>query len=170
MAELSVSRNRTVAPKVDLTAMVDLAFLLITFFMLTTSLSKPMAMDIVKPDETEIVDFMDVPASRTMTILLGKDNKLAWYMGEAGKSRPIIEGFSQIRQSILANKNKVAALNGDNPKKSIIVIIKPTSGANYKNFVDIMDELNVAKITTAPAIDDNHILKAEQDFMRENKI
>jgi biopolymer transport protein ExbD len=171
MAELSVSRNRKVAPKVDLTAMVDLAFLLITFFMLTTSLSKPVAMDIAKPDEPTDPDAgLQVPASRTMTILLGKDNKVAWYMGEAGKSRPIIEGFSQIRQSILTNKNKVAAINGDNPKKSLIVIIKPTSGANYKNFVDIMDELNVTKITTAPAIDDNHILKAEQDFMKENKI
>ena len=91
-------------------------------------------------------------------------------MGEADKSRPVVENFAQIRKSILANKIKVAAINGNNPKKSLIVIIKPTSGANYKNFVDIMDELNVAKITTAPAIDDDHILKAEQDFMRENKI
>jgi biopolymer transport protein ExbD len=83
MAELSVSRNRKVAPKVDLTAMVDLAFLLITFFMLTTSLSKPVAMDIAKPDEPTDPDAgLQVPASRTMTILLGKDNKVAWYMGK----------------------------------------------------------------------------------------
>lgn len=89
MAELTTSRKA--APKVDLTAMVDLAFLLITFFMLTTSLSKPIAMDIAKPDEPEDGYQQPVPASRTMTILLGKDNKVAWYMGEAGKSRPNIE-------------------------------------------------------------------------------
>jgi biopolymer transport protein ExbD len=44
-------RSRKMAPKVDLTAMVDLAFLLITFFMLTTTLNKPSAMDIAMPDK-----------------------------------------------------------------------------------------------------------------------
>lgn len=72
--------------------MVDLAFLLITFFMLTTSLSKPVAMDIAKP----IVDpetRLELPASRTMTILLGRNNQLAWYLGEPGKGLPKVEGY-----------------------------------------------------------------------------
>lgn len=64
MAELSISRNRKAAPKVDLTAMVDLAFLLITFFMLTTSLSKPIAMDVAKPDEGDPTIKTELPASR----------------------------------------------------------------------------------------------------------
>jgi biopolymer transport protein ExbD len=167
MAELSTSRKT--APKVDLTAMVDLAFLLITFFMLTTSLSKPVAMDIAKPDE--IADVREpVPASRSMTILLGKDNKVAWYMGEAGKSKPNIEGFGQIRQSIISNKDQVALKNNNDAKKTLVVIIKPTSGASYKNFVDIMDELRIAGITAAPAIDDDHITDAEIDFMKQHQL
>nr|WP_121272252.1 biopolymer transporter ExbD [Pedobacter schmidteae] len=170
MAELSVSRNRKAVPKVDLTAMVDLAFLLITFFMLTTSLSKPIAMDIAKPDQSEDDVQQPVPASRSMTILLGKDNKVAWYMGEAGKSQPVVEGFNQIRQSILNNKAKVQALHPNEPKKSLFVIIKPTAGANYKNFVDIMDELKVTQITAAPAIDDEHISPEELDFMKQQKL
>jgi biopolymer transport protein ExbD len=170
MAELNTtSRNRKETPRVDLTAMVDLAFLLITFFMLTTSLAKNEAMDIFKPDENDNQAFTELPASRTMTILLGKHNKLAWYMGEAGKSRPYISDYKQIRQSIMDNQLKVASGNGDS-KKSLIVVIKPTSGANYKNFVDIMDELHIAKISSAPAIDDDHITAAEQSFMKENKI
>ena len=167
MAELSISQNRRAVAKVDLTAMVDLAFLLITFFMLTTSLSKPIAMDVAKPDEPLDGIPEPVPSSRSMTILLGKHNKIAWYMGEAKKSQPVIEGFASIRRSILANKLKVQAANPDNPKKSLFVIIKPTAGANYKNFVDIMDELKVAGITAAPAIDDEHISKEEQDFMKQ---
>ncbi|KIO75846.1 biopolymer transporter ExbD [Pedobacter lusitanus] len=171
MAELNTpSRNRKGTPKVDLTAMVDLAFLLITFFMLTTSLSKPVAMDIAKPDQSDPDATMDFAASRTMTILLGKDNKVAWYMGEAGKKRPNIEGFGEIRHAILSNKTNVAFANNNDPKKTLAVIIKPTSGATYKNFVDIMDELSVAKITAAPAIDDEHITDAEMDFMKQNKI
>lgn len=170
MAELSVSRNRKAVPKVDLTAMVDLAFLLITFFMLTTSLSKPMAMDIAKPDQPADSIQEPVPASRSMTILLGKNNKVAWYMGEAGKSRPLTGGFDAVRSSLLANKLKVELANVNHPERSLFVIIKPTAAANYKNLVDIMDELNIAKITVAPAIDDEHITKEELDFMKQQNI
>lgn len=164
MAELSISRNSIQAPKVDLTAMVDLAFLLITFFMLTTSLSKPNAMDMAKPDVSEPGDLM-VPASRTMTILLGKNNKLAWYMGEADKSQLQTINFQEVRKTILINKNRVYQANASDPKKSLIVIVKPTDGANYQNFVDIMDEISLAKITTAPMIDDDNLLPAEQSFI-----
>lgn len=164
MAELNVTTNRKAVPKVDLTAMVDLAFLLITFFMLTTSLSKPVAMDIAKPDDQGIQE--PVAASRTMTILLGKQNKLAWYMGEPGKSQLVVENFQQIRNSIVKNKKLVAEANPGKTVKQLFVIIKPTSGANYKNFVDIMDELAVAGLKAAPAIDDDHILAQEIAFLK----
>jgi biopolymer transport protein ExbD len=171
MAELTNHKNKKQTPRVDLTAMVDLAFLLITFFMLTTSLSKPIAMDIVKPDKgEENIDRIDLPASRSMTILLGSNNRVAWYMGVAGKSQPSIEDYHQIRKSIFRNKMKVAAANGNDAKKSLIVIIKPTSGASYKNFVDIMDELNITQVTTAPSIDDDHITDTEKNFMKNNRI
>ena len=92
MAELSVSRNKKAVPKVDLTAMVDLAFLLITFFMLTTSLSKPVAMDIAKPDEP-IDDSvrLQFPASRTMTILLVKMIKLPGIWAKPAKVAQILK-------------------------------------------------------------------------------
>lgn len=170
MAEISIARNKKETPNVDLTALVDLAFLLITFFMLTTSLSKPVAMDIVKPDESIVTAFTEMPASRTMTILLGKNNKVAWYMGESDKSTPIIESNKQIRQSIIANQKKLFTNNNDGHEKSLIVIIKPTSGASYKNFVDIMDDLNIAKIKAAPAIDDDHITTKEKEFMKQHNL
>jgi biopolymer transport protein ExbD len=107
-------RSKKASTRVDLTAMVDLAFLLITFFMLTTTLSKPQAMDIAKPDKDEKNDQkLELRASQTMTILLGKNNKVAWYMGEAGKTAPEIQNFSQIRQTILDNKKKVKETTGN---------------------------------------------------------
>ena len=163
MAELDTSsgggkggkvRSKKQSTRVDLTAMVDLAFLLITFFMLTTSLSKPLAMDIAKPDKDEKNkdNKIELRESQTMTILLGKNNKVMWYMGQAGKSEPTIEGFSGIRQSLLNNKKAVKDATG----KDLIVIIRPTDGATYKNFVDIMDELNITKTNImAPAVDDD---------------
>jgi biopolymer transport protein ExbD len=172
MAELDTSsgggkkgkvRSKKANTKVDLTAMVDLAFLLITFFMLTTSLSKPIAMDIAKPDKEDNDVKNELRASQTMTILLGKNNKVAWYMGEAGKSAPNIEGFSEIRKTLLKNKDEVLKGTG----RQIVIVVKPTDGATYKNFVDIMDELNIAKIKTAPAIDDVNILDSEKDAMKK---
>ena len=174
MAELDTSSDKTekkvrakkALPKVDLTAMVDLAFLLITFFMLTTTLSKPAAMDIAKPDATDPLVHMDVRDSQTMTILLGKDNKLAWYMGVAEKAVPVIQDYTQIRQIIVDNKRKVQQSTG----RDIVLIIKPTSSANYKNLVDIMDELLITGIKTAPAIDDVNILDNEKNFMTKQGI
>lgn len=169
MGELVTSENRRAVPKVDLTAMVDLAFLLITFFMLTTSLSKPVAMDIAKPDVDGEVR-IDLPASRTMTILLADNDRVAWYMGAAENIEPRIEDYHQIRASILKNKEMVAHANVGFEKKGLIVIIKPTAKANYKNLVDIMDELSLAKIAAAPAINDEHFTDDELAFLAKSKL
>jgi biopolymer transport protein ExbD len=179
MAELDTSsndggkgkvRSKKQSTKVDLTAMVDLAFLLITFFMLTTSLSKPQAMDIAKPDkDAKDENRLELRESQTMTILLGKNDRIAWYMGEAGKTPPTIEGFNDIRASLLKNKKEVKESTG----RDIVIIVKPTDGATYKNFVDIMDEINITKTNiSAPAVDDDpkHLLDSERDFMKSKGI
>ena len=181
MAELDTSsgggkggkvRSKKQSTRVDLTAMVDLAFLLITFFMLTTSLSKPLAMDIAKPDKDEKNkdNKLELKASQTMTILLGKNNKVAWYMGEAGKSAPTVEGFADVQKSLLKNRELVKTTFGG---KDIIVIIKPVKGSTYKNFVDIMDLLNITKTNiSAPAIDDDptHLMDSEIQAMKQGGI
>jgi biopolymer transport protein ExbD len=181
MAELDTSgggkkkggkvRSKKQSTKVDLTAMVDLAFLLITFFMLTTSLSKPLAMDIAKPDkDANDENRKELKASQTMTILLAKNDKVAWYMGRAGDTAPNIENFTQIRASLLKNKEQVKQKMGG---LDIVVIIKPTDGSTYKNFVDIMDELNITKTNiNAPAIDDdpNHLTESEKQFLKEQNL
>lgn len=182
MAELDTSsgggkggkvRSKKQSTRVDLTAMVDLAFLLITFFMLTTSLSKPLAMDIAKPDkdETEKDNRLEVKQSQTMTIILGKDNRVMWYMGIMGESAPTIEGYGKngIRKSLLDNKKKVKDASG----KDIMVIVKPTDVSTYRNFVDMMDELNITQTNlTAPAVDDDpkHLTKEEREYMKQQGI
>jgi len=73
-------------PHMDMTPMVDLMCLLLTFFMLTTAFSKPKVMEIVLPEKikkNEKVDPPKIADSRTLNIILGPDNRVFWYPGKA---------------------------------------------------------------------------------------
>ena len=161
MAELDTSgggkkkggkvRSKKQSTRVDLTAMVDLAFLLITFFMLTTTLAKPQAMDMAMPDKDKTdQQELTVADNRTMTILLGANNRLEWYMGLVDKplTPPQVDNYGRngIRKALIENSKKVIAATGD-PKKGLIVLIKPSNQSNYRNFVDILDEMKVSNIS-----------------------
>jgi biopolymer transport protein ExbD len=177
MATLNISSNSKAGqraakslPSVDLTAMVDLAFLLITFFMLTTSLTNVKAIDIAKPIPIESeLDFAAYPASRTMTILLGKHNKIVYYMGQAEFASMKISGLTTIKSEILANKLIIQKTHQTAQGKRMLVIIKPTVTSVYKNFVDIIDEMNINGIDSY-AIDDKYINEKELAFMKNNGI
>lgn len=71
------------APHIDMTPMVDLMCLLITFFMLTTAFSKAKIMEINLPEKIKDPNATPpkIPGSRTLNILLGPDNKIYWYPG-----------------------------------------------------------------------------------------
>jgi biopolymer transport protein ExbD len=152
-------RSKKSNSKVDLTAMVDLAFLLITFFMLTTSLSKPQSMNLGMPEkdpEKEQQDEIEVADTRTMTILLGENNKVKWYMGQFATplEGPKVSSYGKagIRQEILEKVKSVPIAMND-PKKGLIVILKLDKKTNYKNMVDILDEMAIAKVPTYAIVD-----------------
>src|SRR6478752_6743027 len=74
-------RSKKVSTKIDMTPMVDLAFLLITFFMLTTTFNKPKIMEIKMPVKKEDNTKTNYKESETMTLVLGEENKVFYYMG-----------------------------------------------------------------------------------------
>ena len=156
-------RSKKGNSRVDLTAMVDLAFLLITFFMLTTSLSKPKSMDLSLPDkekdDTPQVD-VKVDENRTMTVLLDANNKIKWYMGilatPIAGPKDIAYGKDGLRKELISRKKSVleySAAKGK-PKDGIIVIIKPSKKSNYKNLVDILDEMAISGVETYAIVND----------------
>ncbi|WP_231490631.1 biopolymer transporter ExbD [Pedobacter sp. Leaf170] len=155
-------RNRKTAPRLDLTAMVDLMFLLTTFFMLTTSLSELKAADVAKPIPSEVNE--PFPASRTMTILLGKESSTAYYLGETDKASIKEANVAKIGEIITATKKDIARFHGNNPSKFMIVIIKPTKTCSYKDLIDVIDELKIRDVKSY-SIDDNHIAEKEQKFL-----
>ncbi|MBE5320529.1 biopolymer transporter ExbD [Pedobacter sp. MR2016-19] len=162
-------RTKKATPKVDLTAMVDLMFLLTTFFMLTTTLSQLNAADIAKPDKTDINITENYPESRTMTIVLGKDNKVVSYMGTIEKANMKVIPMASLQKEIASNKLLVAATHQNSPSKYMIVIIKPGKTAKFQNFVDAVDEMKIADIKSY-SIDDDHFAGKELSFMKMNGI
>jgi biopolymer transport protein ExbD len=155
-------RSKKSGSKVDLTAMVDLAFLLITFFMLTTTLSKPQSMSLGLPDKEDKPDpknQVKVDENRTMTILLGDNDKLVRYVGllatpvSGGAPKDFSYGKGGIREELLARKKLVLEYTG-NKDKGMIVIIKPSKKSNYRNLVDILDEMAIVDVPTYAIVND----------------
>ena len=153
-------RSKKSNAKVDLTAMVDLAFLLITFFMLTTSLSKPQSMNLGLPDK-EDKDSLDKPMKvderRTLTIVMGENNAIQWYMGlfDTPIAGPKADSYGKngIRKELLKQVIAVPQITGD-PKKGLIVIIKPTKKSSYRNLVDILDEMAICGVEVYAIVND----------------
>lgn len=152
-------RSKKSNSKVDLTAMVDLAFLLITFFMLTTTLSKPQSMPLGLPDKEDKKDEkpIKVDENRTLTVLLGANDKLVYYMGllatPIAGPKEISYGKEGIRKELLKRKESVVQYTG-NKDKGLIVIIKPSKKSNYRNLVDILDEMAIVGVPSNAIVND----------------
>lgn len=160
-------RSKKQGGRVDLTAMVDLAFLLITFFMLTTSLNKPNAMDVTVPDKNkeDPEDRLEVADDRTTTVLLAGNNKVVWYSGlfdDPIEGPETVEyGAEGIRKVLLRKLEEVPRTTG----KDLIVVIRPSDDATHRNLVDMLDEM---KIVDAQVFSLGNILEIENEFLREH--
>ncbi|HEY3388736.1 MAG TPA: biopolymer transporter ExbD [Prolixibacteraceae bacterium] len=176
-------RTKKMSTRVDFTPMVDLGFLLITFFMLATTLSKPQTMEVALPSKEKVTeaDQTKVKASRAVTILLGKDNKVYYYEGTRENDiDPVLiqTDFSPkgIRQFLIKKNYEVMVkvrelriekeskklsdkefekrkdeIIGD--KKAPIIIIKGTEESSYKSLIDVLDEMAICNIGRYAIID-----------------
>jgi biopolymer transport protein ExbD len=169
-------RAKKLSTRVDFTPMVDLGFLLITFFMLATTLNKPQTMEIALPSRDQVAeeDQTKIKASRAVTILLGKENKVYYYEGtrENGVDPTLNQtNFSPtgLRQ-FLIRKNydimvKIRDLKAEKEKnrfsdeefekrktaitqdkKGPIILIKATDESVYRNLIDVLDEMAICNI------------------------
>ncbi len=144
-------RKRTVSREsvfTDMNAMVDLAFLLLTFFMLTTTMTKPNVIELVMPvptDEDRAEDVQPVKESRALTIVPFPNDELYIFRGLAAENvRELTYDSGELKAEL---EDFMAAT--DEP----MVIIKPHPDSNYRNLVDIIDEINQSAVRRY-AIDD----------------
>ncbi|MEQ1745440.1 MAG: biopolymer transporter ExbD [Saprospiraceae bacterium] len=170
-------RSKKMSTRVDLTPMVDLAFLLITFFMLTTTLAKPQIMPVVMPEKDVDKDKLEpTKESQVLTLLLGPDDKVYYYEGITDAKLDSTDYSAEgLRKVILDKKDRVKTQHGDaekddpkNPgqKKKVSklnVIIKPTKDSRYKNLVDAFDEMKITNVALYVLLD---ISDQEMEFIK----
>jgi biopolymer transport protein ExbD len=140
-----VKKGSTHSLKVDMTPMVDLGFLLITFFIFTTTLSTPVVASLVMPKEEGAPT--PVAASKVMTVLLGPDDRVYAYEGQW--ERAVAEG--KVISTNLAVENGVGklirakqhAMDALGLKDHFQLVIKPLDGSTYGNFIDMIDETKI---------------------------
>ncbi len=144
-----VKKAKKLSTRVDLTPMVDLGFLLITFFIFTTTMSQPTAMKLFLPKDTDKPEEQNkVKASGALSILLGKNDHVYYYEGELAPDGANFKStnFKEIRQEIIDKKKST------NPE-DFVVVIKPGAESTYKNTVDMLDEMTINEIKRYALVD-----------------
>lgn len=130
--------------KIDMTPMVDLGFLLISFFVITAEMSKPASLDLNMPKDGPP---MPLGESDALTILLDKDNTIFYYHGNwenAVKSNEIFQtSFSAkkgLRTVIREKQRRLDISNIKEGRNGLMLLIKPGKDAVYSNVIDMLDE------------------------------
>ena len=141
-----VKKSKKQSTRVDLTPMVDLGFLLITFFIFSTTMAQPTALNLSMPKDTKnLEEETKVKESGSLTIMLGKGNVIYYYYGIDPTTMETTT-YKQVRDIILEKKKKT-------PSEDLFIIIKPDKDATYKNAVDILDEMNINDISRYAMVD-----------------
>lgn len=139
-------RSKKSSTKIDMTPMVDLAFLLLTFFMLTTTFNKPQTMEIIMPEKPKKEDVPPVVNERkVITLVLAEKDKIYWYQGI---TEPTVEQTSFSKDGV-----RKVLLEHNAAIKDLLVLIKPTDQSRYKNVVDILDEMSITNIKRYALVD-----------------
>lgn len=153
-------QRRKSSTHIDMTPMVDLAFLLLTFFMLTTTLNKFYVMPIDVPDKVENpINQQVISHERVLTLVLEDNDKIYWYVG-INNPKVMLSDFSPqgIRNVLLKENARI---------KEMYILIKPSEKSNYKNLVDILDEMNITEMQRYALV---KITETDRDWIKKSKL
>jgi|SRR5690606_14124845 len=138
-------RVKKQSTKIDMTPMVDLAFLLLTFFILTTTFNKPKTMEVNMPDKVkDEADQTKVNEKDILNLILSENNKIYWYIGLEPPVYQTNYSKDGVRK-VLLEQNQL------NPK--LMILIKPEDGSRYENMVDILDEMEITNTKRYAIVD-----------------
>jgi biopolymer transport protein ExbD len=126
-------KAKRVGIRIDMTPLVDVAFLLLTFFMLTSVFSRPQTMELNLPPEKDVK--VEVAESNLLTLKVMADGSIWWSKGSEPPTKMAFDGL----RPLLLEQNR------SNPK--LITLVKVDREGKYTQMVDVMDELNLANVT-----------------------
>ena len=139
------SRRPRYSPRVDLTAMVDLGFLLITFFMLVTMFTQMKSMQIHMPAE-EKGEF-PIKSDKLLTILLAKNNLCLTYIGDKTEEAAKTDFSSNGIRSVIINRKEFIAKKF--PEKPFLFVrIIPMPDCKYNNVIQVLDEISICGVVS----------------------
>ncbi len=144
-----VKKAKKLSTRIDLTPMVDLGFLLITFFIFTTTMSQPTAMKLNLPKDTDKPEEQNkVKESGVLTLLLGKNDQVYYYEGTLAPDASNFKSsnFKEIRNEIISKKKST-------DPKDFVVVIKADKDCTYKNVVDMLDEMLINDVKRYATVD-----------------
>jgi biopolymer transport protein ExbD len=155
-----VKKGKKLSTRVDLTPMVDLGFLLITFFIFTTTMSQPTAMRLFLPKDVKNPDEQNkVKNSAVITLMLSKQDKIYYYEGDSVATLKATD-FKGVRDIVVDKKRRT-------DPKDFVVILKPTADATYKNTVNILDEMTIDGVKRYAMVD---ISPVETQFIQKTEV
>jgi biopolymer transport protein ExbD len=138
----------------DLTAFIDLGFLLITFFMYSIYLSKPTTMKLNMPERVTCSPIFGCYDGHSyyLTLILGEDNRIFWHQNN------ILDLPENNLKETDFSSNGIRRILSETRKNSLdsticTVILKPSNESNYKNMVDVLDEMTIANIVRYAIVD-----------------
>jgi biopolymer transport protein ExbD len=153
-------RSKKSSTKIDMTPMVDLAFLLLTFFMLTTTFNKPQTMEITMPDKPKPEDVVpEVNERKVLTLVLGENDKVYWYKGITDPKIEVSNFSADGIRKVLLTQNAQT--------KDMIVLIKALEKSKYKNMVDILDEMNITNMKRYAIV---KVTDVDKDLVKESNL
>lgn len=143
--------------RIDMTPMVDLGFLLISFFIFTTTMSEKKALKLIMPADKG--DSTAIPESRVLTLLLGSKNKVFAYEGRfedairTNTIGPSVYDEGEGIGKLIRQKQKRLESDQGKEKEGLILLIKPGVRCTYKNIIDALDETTINAVKKYMLVD-----------------
>ncbi|HET9486825.1 MAG TPA: biopolymer transporter ExbD [Chryseosolibacter sp.] len=157
-------RAKKQSTRIDMTPMVDLAFLLLTFFILTTTFKKMRALEVRMPDRIEYPhQAPPIPEGNVLNLVLAKDNKIYWWIGLDPPVRVTNYSSGGVRKILLQESS---------PNPKLMVLIKAMDESRFQNLVDILDEMDITRMKRFAVVDfsegDKSIISAHLRAANDN--
>ena len=146
-------KKKRVGFVIDMTPLVDITFLLLTFFMFTTTMATPQVMEMKVPPERDVP--VEVKESQLLSILVDDEGDLFYF-----KAQEDAEPLEMKDVRNLAIKENLNQIN------ELIIVLKVSENVDYGTVVQVLDELNLAE---AGIVDEMRVNRNNPNFERSRK-